>query len=258
MTMTRKHRDSCTRVAFGIAPCIKNCPRNSLSSSVRLSSNCIISTRSSAIGPLHVANRMEVFHSNAFDIRSELTSKSLFYDLPSNMILTAQGTSEQKTFEAISPDSSILIGFGFVVLLCVVAAFVWANEVVPVSRTKLALSKRDGEVKKYLDELKEGVNIDTNNDDSNIEIIELTDIPENDNMVKKKTTDGRDFERWLFTDWLENNKSAGKPGRKKEPALPILKSAKWNSGDNPVLVTFALMMVGVFVAAVTERTGVSF
>ena len=77
-------------------------------------------------------------------------------------------------------------------------------------------------------------------------------------MDNKKSNDGRDFERWLFTDWLENNKSAGKPGRKKEPALPILKNAKWNSGDNPVLVTFAMMMVGVLIASVTERAGGSF
>ncbi len=55
------------------------------------------------------------------------------------------------------------------------------------------------------------------------------------NMVK----DGRDFERWLFSDWL-NRPTNGKEGRRKEPALPILKDAKWNSGDNPVLVTAAM------------------
>ncbi len=51
--------------------------------------------------------------------------------------------------------------------------------------------------------------------------------------------DGRDFERWLFADWL-NKATNGKGGRRKEPALPILKDAKWNSGDNPVLVTAAM------------------
>ena len=56
--------------------------------------------------------------------------------------------------------------------------------------------------------------------------------------VKPNVGDGRDFERWLFTDWL--SKPGAKGGRQKEPALPILKDAKWNSGDNPVLVTAAM------------------
>ena len=56
--------------------------------------------------------------------------------------------------------------------------------------------------------------------------------------IKPNVGDGRDFERWLFTDWL--NKPDKKGGRQKEPALPILKQAKWNSGDNPVLVTAAM------------------
>ena len=56
--------------------------------------------------------------------------------------------------------------------------------------------------------------------------------------VKSNVADGRGFERWLFTDWL--NKPDKKGGRQKEPALPILKQAKWNSGDNPVLVTAAM------------------
>jgi hypothetical protein len=33
---------------------------------------------------------------------------------------------------------------GSVVLLCVAAGYVWANDVVPVSRTKLAISKSRG------------------------------------------------------------------------------------------------------------------
>ena len=66
--------------------------------------------------------------------------------------------------------------------------------------------------------------------------------------------DGRGFERWLFSDWLNSrDKKGGTAGRKKEPALPILKKAKWNSGDNPVLVTCAIMGVGVILASVTER-----
>ena len=66
------------------------------------------------------------------------------------------------------------------------------------------------------------------------------------------TEDGRDFERWLFSDWL-NKPTSAKGGRQKEPALPILREAKWNSGDNPVLVTAAIMMLGVILASITER-----
>merc|ERR1712032_655729 len=63
----------------------------------------------------------------------------------------------------------------------------------------------------------------------------------------------RAFERWLFTDWLVDNKSEKNAGRRKEPALPILKSAKWNSGDNPVLVTALLMMIGIVFIVLTEQ-----
>ena len=182
----------------------------------------------------------------------------------SMLILSSSTVPESPTFEAVAPDASILIGLGVVVILSIIASFVWANEVVPVSRTKLALSKRDGEVKQYLDELKEGAKVDIaiDGNDSTSEIKTMNDeMGEQLTTVAAATTtttntaknDGRDFERWLFTDWLENNKSSGKPGRKKEPALPILKTAKWNSGDNPVVVTAALMMVGIVLASITER-----
>ena len=131
---------------------------------------------------------------------------------------------------------------------------VWANSVVPVSRTKLAISKSRGEVKEYLD----GLQVDAvalNQETAAIETDQMGEEPytDTDKEVKPKVGDGRDFERWLFSDWLNNNKSAGKPGRQKEPALPILKNAQWNSGDNPVLVTAAIMILGVVVASVTER-----
>ena len=74
---------------------------------------------------------------------------------------------------------------------------------------------------------------------------------ESSQTVKPNVGDGRDFERWLFSDWL--NKPGTKGGRQKEPALPILKEAKWNSGDNPVLVTAAIMMIGIVLASITER-----
>ena len=169
----------------------------------------------------------------------------------------ASSTSPQ-VFEAVLPDSSLLIGMGSVVLLCVVAGFVWANEVVPVSRTKLAISKSRGEVRGYLDELSGSSSVGADGIELNATMIaEGTELQinesanSNEELVKPNVGDGRDFERWLFSDWLNNNKSKG--GRQKEPALPILKKAKWNSGDNPVLVTAAIMMLGVVVASVTER-----
>lgn len=129
-------------------------------------------------------------------------------------LLTAATVDPATSFEPLLPDTSLLIGMGSVVALCVVAAFVWANQVVPVSRTKLALSKKNGEVRDYLEELRED--------------------------------EDRPVERWLFNDWLQGP-------TKKDPALPLLPKAKWNSGDNPVLVTSLIMLVGIVVASVTER-----
>lgn len=106
------------------------------------------------------------------------------------------------------------------------------------------------DVKEYLDELK-SPNLDDINDattatlaaesvgQSMTESTEIDDTTRRtEEAVKPNVGDGRDFERWLFSDWL--NKPSGKGGRQKEPALPILKEAKWNSGDNPVLVTAAM------------------
>ena len=167
--------------------------------------------------------------------------------IPSFLTASEAVTVPQKTFEAVAPDTSILIGFGIVSVLSVIASQVWANEVVPISRTKLALSKRDGEVKEYLDGLKQASYYNSTTEGE----LDMKNLE-----IKPNIGDGRDVERWLFSDWLNTNKSAsGGGGRKKEPALPILKKAKWNSGDNPVLVTAALMMIGIVVASVTERVG---
>ena len=141
--------------------------------------------------------------------------------LPSSMLLLSTTVTEQQpatSFDPILPETSTLVGMGVIVALCVAAAIVWNTQVVPVSRTKLALSKSKGDVKEYLDELRDA------DDDDN-----------------------RKVEQWLFTDWLDKSKT------KKAPAVPFLKKAKWNSGDNPVVVTAAMMMVGIVVASFTER-----
>ena len=131
-----------------------------------------------------------------------------------NSIQLATSSTTTTAFEPILPDASTLIGFGILTLLCVICALVWSNEVVPISRSKLAISKSRGQVRVYLDDLK---------------------------------AEPRPLETWLMSDWLTDNKS------RKQPAIPMLKRAKWNSGDNPVVVTAAMMMVGIVVASVTER-----
>ena len=102
--------------------------------------------------------------------------------------------------------------------LCAVCAGYWWNVVIPDRRTALALSKRKGDVKEYLDELKEAA-----------------------------VEGDRPFERWLLADWLQENKSA------KPAALPFLKKAKWNSGDNPILVAMGGIMALVIAASLAER-----
>ena len=195
---------------------------------------------------------------------------------------------QQVQFDAILPDPIVLFGMSLVVVISIVAAIVWNTQVVPVSRTKLAISKQRGPVKDYLNQLRlssdttnsstshfttstgndDGDNVtdetmpvlvntnseeissndmmtmDVNNDEGSSNIHSI-----NNNDDKKKN---RSFERWLFADWLRDNTLR----TKKAPAVPLLPSAKWNSGDNPVLVTTAMMMVGIVVASITERRGV--
>jgi len=162
-------------------------------------------------------------------------------------------------YEAVIPQTETLVGMGVIVILCVALYLVWENQVVPVSRTKLAISKKRGEVREYLDELKvettsfeDTVADKSNNAHTKNAISSSVSSPLSSSSLSSPKD--RIFERWLFTDWLGDNKSEGKKaGRQKEPALPILKSAKWNSGDNPVVVAVLLMMIGVFITALTER-----
>lgn len=128
-----------------------------------------------------------------------------------------EGGVEQlvKVFE---PQFDAVPGLLFVSAITAVAAGYWWNVVIPDRRQSLALSKRRGDVKEYLDDLKEA-----------------------------ETVGEKPFERWLLTDWLRENKSA------KPAALPFLKKAKWNSGDNPVLVAMGGIMACVIAASLSER-----
>lgn len=171
-------------------------------------------------------------------------------------------------YEAVLPQTETLVGMGFILVLCVALYWVWENQVVPVSRTKLAISKSRGEVKEYLEELKESSpSVDSSAQSSSLmdsgeAVSEIGELALQSNLTattdetvaaSPSRKDDRAFERWLFTDWLQDNKSERKGGRQKEPALPILKDAKWNSGDNPVVVAAFLMLVGLFFTAFTER-----
>lgn len=198
-----------------------------------------------------------------------------------SMVSSVVGGQPTGVYEAVMPQAETLAGMGFIIVLCVALYWVWDKQVVPVSRTKLAISKSRGEVKEYLDELKatspsvtgilaeasssEATSSETASPMDSAKEPSLVGVAVNegeqevgDETLSPSTTTAqpaqdRAFERWLFTDWLEDNKSERKAGRQKEPALPILKDAKWNSGDNPVVVAAFLMLVGILFTVLTER-----
>ena len=177
-----------------------------------------------------------------------------------------QSTTE---FEPIAPGQLEITGFAITFIVCVIAGWVWANQVVPVSRTKLAISKRKGAVREYLDELKADTYYDTTVESdittaktnmNSTDLASQTDstgdyeqVNVNANEMNNQKKSNRAFEKWLFTDWLQQDLRERKGGRQKEPALPILKDAKWNSGDNPILVATALIASGVIVSSIVER-----
>lgn len=211
------------------------------------------------------------FHNPTFPIAARQSSSAIFStsmiselsDPSAGASTVAAAAEAATTFEPIVPDTEALVGFGIIIVLSVIAAWVWQEQVVPVSRTKLAISKSRGGVKEYLDDLKASEPSNFVNSTSAIDGVDDVKI-ENSNAIDSNLEgddgvrpliikDDRAFERWLFTDWLLDNKSERKGGRQKEPALPILKNAKWNSGDNPVLVASALLGVCVLFSAITER-----
>lgn len=192
---------------------------------------------------------------------SPLSARSIYpmHMIPSSLELSfVEGDPVQPTgvYEAVLPPAETLVGMGLVVALCIACAWYWNEKVVPVSRTNLAISKSRGDVKEYLDELRAtdpSLAVMTNTTSLSGEANAPLENEERNVVAAPSQSIDRAFERWLFTDWLENNKSERKAGRQKEPALPILKDAKWNSGDNPVVVAAALMVIGLTVTALTER-----
>lgn len=220
----------------------------------------VSSTVNDAVWSERILPKFDLFAHNL------LASSTLVTPANYNAIVDSTTAAPTTTFEPMLPDTTALFGFVSIVIVCAIAAWVWANQVVPVSRTKLALSKKNGPVKEYLDEL---MGVETRQlekqqqlqiqNEETLVVSESTlegensppiAVPNNDNS---NNNNNRALERWLFTDWLQNNKSASTPGRQKEPALPVLKNAKWNSGDNPILAATALILVGVTLTALVER-----
>jgi hypothetical protein len=204
-------------------------------------------------------------------------------------------------FDPILPDPAALLGMAAIVGLSALAVRVWATQVVPVSRTNLALSKRSGKVREYLDDLLAldsaddvvGVASDEGGFESRPAVAHaLTsasesrpadeaspadapgepEFPDEAPASTEKIPGGpgrqqeRAFERWLFSDWLSQARGRGRgrdrkgrstvvpAGRQKDPAIPVLlPNAKWNSGDNPVLVASALIAMGVVASAIVEK-----
>jgi hypothetical protein len=195
-----------------------------------------------------------------------LVARNVISDATYSTTLVADSTLHSTTplvepigvYDAVLPQTETLVGMGVISVLCVVLYFVWSEQVVPVSRTKLAISKSRGEVKAYLDELKATANPSpatmeiTNTTEDRVDSTESIGTGSDPSRPSLSSSE-RSFERWLFTDWLKDNKSERKGGRQKEPALPILKDAKWNSGDNPIVVASLLMLVGLVLSALTER-----
>jgi hypothetical protein len=102
-----------------------------------------------------------------------------------------------------------------VVAASAAAAGWWWTVTVPDKRLELSKSKSEGgEVREYLEDLRDD--------------------------------ETRAVEKWLLADWL-----AGKT--KKPAALPFLKKAKFNSGDNPILAASGLIGAAVITTAIVEQ-----
>lgn len=243
------------------------------SSKLPLATNKILTgtahTSSHMTGALHVSPHQSSFFDSAASSFSPITTTTTSSWIASTTSTTTGAQPQQ--FDAILPDPVILVGMSVVVVISIVAAIVWNTQVVPVSRTKLAISKAKGPVKEYLDELRVAAavaaaagatssksttttattSIDDQYDETVTNNVDLMTTEVNNS----NNNNNRSFERWLFADWLRPRSAP-----KKAPAIPesllfgvSLKDAKWNSGDNPVLVTTAMMMVGVVVASIAEQ-----
>ncbi|GMI15488.1 hypothetical protein TrLO_g299 [Triparma laevis f. longispina] len=151
-------------------------------------------------------------------ILSSLTSPSLHLMHSTSLSLSSDTLPSElppppSTLGFQPPPTTTLLSFPLITLLSYLAYSFWSKTLVPQKRLELSKSKRTGEVKQYLEDLSEG-------------------------------DEGRDVEKWLFSDWLN-------PG-KKSRAVPFLKEAKWNSGDNPVLATMGILLIPILYETISR------
>jgi hypothetical protein len=157
----------------------------------------------------------------------------------------------QVVFDPVLPDAAALLGMAAILLLSIAAVRVWATQVVPVSRANLALSKRKGKVREYLDDLllvdvddgdgdnniREGAGHAAargagSRDEFNVDAVAVGAVPTARSQSEELTdtlTDGeeapastepigqgrgrrRAFERWLFSDWLSQARTRNRDG----------------------------------------------
>lgn len=142
-----------------------------------------------------------------------------------SMTLPSITTSDPITvYEAQLPEPQVLMGFGALVLILSLTSLFWWKIIIPQQRTKVAISKSRGEIRDFLEKL---------------ETLEPSKNLELKSRVQK----------WLFTDWLKQRENrTAKPA-----ALPFLKKAKWNSGDNPILAAIGGIMAFVVASSLAER-----
>ncbi len=135
--------------------------------------------------------------------------------VPGRVGLVARRRSVVRAYTPSPLDPSVIYSQLAVVGASSAAFAFWWTVTVPDKRVELSKSKAEGgTTREYLEEI--------------------------------RGDDDREFEQWLFTDWLS--------GKTRKPAaLPFLKKAKFNSGDNPILAATALIGTAVITASIIEQ-----
>jgi hypothetical protein len=153
-------------------------------------------------------------------------------------------------------DSSVIFRQLGVMGLTGASFYFWWDVLVPARRTELAKEKRDkseGGLGNYLDQLREAdASAELQRQKINGATVKLCDSSQEGDetsakLVGESKPRSRTFERWLLRDWLSEK------SQEKAAALPFLPKAKFNSGDNPILVATGLIMITGVISSVFER-----
>jgi type II secretory pathway pseudopilin PulG len=160
-------------------------------------------------------------------------------------------------------SGDVLARFAVIFAVLLGTALYWWQVVIPQQRTRLAISKSRGQVKQLLDQLVTDDGTANGTSSSTITtdncMTTVTSETSGDSAVVSNGNDGFSAEqksllRWFFSDWLDRRE--GRRGGKKPAAIPVFsQGAKWNSGDNPILVAFGGIMACVIAASLAERVG---